>query len=195
MLTLLVREKEPEGPLGEVVAKELAEGARRQATESMLQRAELRTRPSRLPPRRVIGHSMALMEVAPLPKACCHRHLLLGCKKIKDKHGKTNMMAGTQSRLSTSGTSFVCGEAMRVLPTACHDHVKGSDFKKKFFKKALDSKGSRGTSAGTGSSKPGLGTWADMRRLDARAGGRLKLFEPLMHTEDEGRKAYPHLWA
>ena len=92
MLTLLVREKEPEGPLSEVVAKELAEGARRQATESMQQHAELRAVSCGLPPRRVIGHSMALAKGAPLPKACHHRHLLLGGKKIKDKHGKTNRL-------------------------------------------------------------------------------------------------------
>ena len=140
-------------------------------------------------PRRVTGHVMALAKGAPLPKACHHRHLLLGGKKIKDKHGKTNRMADTQSRLSTSGTSFVCGEAVRVLPTACHDHVMGSDFKKKFFTKALDCKGSRGTS------KPGRDAWADTRGQGARAGGRLKMFEPSMHGEDEGRKAYPHLWA
>ena len=199
MLTLLVREQEPKGPLGEVVAKELAEGARRQATESMQQHAEPRAVPCGLPPRRVIGHSMAWMEGALLPKACRFRHFLLQNRRIEGKHGKTNRMADTLSRLSTSGTSFVCGEAMRVLPTACLDNAKGSDFKKRFFKeffmKALDSKGSRGTSARTGGSKPGLGVWAGTRGQGARAGGRLKMFEPSKLDEDEGRKAYPHLWA
>ena len=172
-----------------MVAKELAEGARRQATESMQQHAELRAIPCGLPPRRVIGHSMALAKGVPLPKACRKRHLWQGSKKIEDEHGKTNRMAGTQSRLSTSGTSFVCGEAMRGLPTACLGYANGSVFKKRCFTKALDCKGSRGTS------KPGRDAWADTRGLGARTGGRLKMFEPSMHGEDEGRKAYPHLWA
>ena len=64
-----------------------------------------------------------------------------------------------------------------------------------FKKKMLGCKGSRGTSAQIGSSKPRLGAWADTRGHGARTGGRLKMFEPSMHSEDEGRKAYPHLWA
>ena len=191
MLTLLVREMEPEGPLGEVVAKELAEGARKQATESMQQRAELRAIPCGLTPRQVIGHSMALAKGVPLPRACRKRHLWQGRKRIEDKHCKTFRIAGTQPRLSTSGTSFVCGEETRVLPTACLGYVKGSDFRKK----ALDCKGSRGTSAQIGSSKPGLGIWAETRGHDVRAGRRLKMFEPSVYSEDGGCKAYPHLWA
>ena len=69
MFMLLVCEKEPEAPLGEVVAKELAEGARKQAKELLRQHAELFAEPRRLPPRRAIEHSITLVDGAPLPNA------------------------------------------------------------------------------------------------------------------------------
>ena len=83
MLMLLVREKEPEVPLGEVVAKELAEEARRQAKQLMQRYAELFSEPRWLPPRRAIEHSIALMDGAPLPNACLYRHSLLESEEIK----------------------------------------------------------------------------------------------------------------
>ena len=83
MLMLLVREKEAEVPLGEVVAKELAEGARKQAKELLWQHAELFAEPRRPTPRRAIEHSIALVDGAPLPNACLYRHSLLESEEIK----------------------------------------------------------------------------------------------------------------
>ena len=83
MLMLLVREKEPEVPLGEVVAKELAIEARRQAKELLRLYVELFAEPRGLPLCRAIEHSIALVDGAPLPNACLYRHSLLESEEIK----------------------------------------------------------------------------------------------------------------
>ena len=91
---------------------------------------------------------------------------------IKYKQGKTNKLADMLSRPPTSGMSFVCVVAMRVLPTAYHLYAElygqDDDFKK-FVTEALDSEGSRGASARTGSK---LGpSIMDSSEVDMRAGG------------------------